>query len=407
MTGAGRNRVRLFVLVLLFVMSAAPASAVTVYEKDDKKVQIGGRVQPLYEFMDPDCPSGTPCLLEDSGDPEDGSRDRFVFRRLRPFVQMSMNERWSAKIEVDFGEAEGDDEVQVKDAFINRTGFSNKNSRLSIGNDKTVFAREFLTSSASLQLVERGFTGDHNFGVPDRGLGVRWDSALLDRKITYSVSAGSESHDPAVNRMDFDTPVNSDSDWNEGWVAAGRIDFHPFGHQEFSQADFERGDSRVTIGLSAFVWRNDDDRNTYIDPNTGSTIDIEKVDLDEAHGVEVSAAYRGGGFSIDAAYQMVRGETVDPEFTGGIYEDGTTVLDKVALVGGYMVVKESLEVVLGWDSQDADNYEKRYERASVGLNWYLNQHDLKFQITYRRVNDFIGLEDQDNNTVFGSAQFKF
>jgi hypothetical protein len=386
-----------------------PAHAgITVYEEGDKKIEIGGRIQPLYINVMPDCSSGVPCLEDDSGRVFNSSTDRFFFRRLRPYIAGTITKYWMGKIEFDFGVAEDADEVLVKDAFFARSGYANKHSKLTIGNAKTVFSREFLTSSSSLIVVERGFTGDHNFGVPDRALGVRWDSRLRDGKVSYAANLGAEHHDPAINRMDFDTPVNNAADWNEGLVAAARVDFYPLGYFKFSQADFDRGPSRVAFGLSAFTWRNDGDNNTYTDAN-GNTIapNPTKVDLDSADGFEASFAYRGRGVSLDAEYHVVSGETVDKAFTGGLYRDGKTDLEAVSIVGGYLFPKNLFEVVLAWQSQDADNYEDEFTRTSLGFNWYLNKHNLKFQVSYMKTENFIGVRGQDQDVIFASTQFKF
>ena len=57
-------------------------------------------------------------------------------------------------------------------------------------------------------------------------------------KLTYRAALGAENHDPAMNRMDFDTPANRASDWNEGLVVSGRVDWHPLGFMRFDRGDF-------------------------------------------------------------------------------------------------------------------------------------------------------------------------
>jgi hypothetical protein len=397
-------------LAVASVAAGLPALAgITVYknEKGDKKVEIGARIQVEYVGIEPRCDAGVACLEDDGGDTFDSYDDDLFFRRLRPYIAGTITEDWMGKVEVDFGESLDADEVQVKDAYFEYSGFDNEHSKLFIGNSKTVFAREFLTTSAKLVLVERGFTGDHNVGVPDRALGVRWDTGVLDDKISYQLHGGVGSHDPAVNRMDFDSPVSNQGDWNEGLVASGRIDFHPLGHVDFSQGDFDKKDrSKIVFGLGAFGWWNDGDNDTYTDAG-GNATSLTKVDLDEALGYELSFGYRGHGVTIDAEYQRVSGDTVDEDFTGGIYRDGSTDLDKVSIVGSYMILQSFFEIVLGYDQQDASNYEDVYRRTTAGLNWYFNQHNLKLQLDYRRTENFIGLQGQDQDVVFVSTQFVF
>jgi len=403
-----RMRVAAIFLILGTIGGVAlPAHAgVTVYEKDEKKIQVGGRVQVEWVSITPDCSAGVSCLQDDSGNTFDSTFDELFLRRLRPYISGTITEHWMAKIEFDFGAAEDADEVQVKDAYFARSGYENESSKLTIGNVKTVFSREFLNSSAELIVVERGFTGDHNQGVPDRALGVRWESRVRDGKIFYAANIGGEQHDPGVNRMDFDTPVNRAVDWNEGNVAAARVDFYPLGYFKISQADFGRKSSRVAFGLSTFAWRNDGDNNTYTDAS-GNAINPAKVDLDNADGFEASFAYRGRGVTLDVELQTVGGETVDKAFTGGLYRDGKTDLDKFSIVAGYLFPKERFEVVVYRNGQDATNYEDTFTRTGLNLNWYLNQHNLKFQLTYSMVENFIGIRGQDQTTLFGSTQFKF
>ncbi len=391
-------------VVALGLAAGLPAlGGITVYEDDDspRKIEIGGRIQAMYSGVDPSCGSGIMCLENDGGDEFDSYLDRWLFRRLRPYIAGTVTEHWLGKIEVDFGESLESDEVQIKDAYFVYSGFENEDSRLYVGNSKSVFGREFLNSSASLVRVERGFAGDHNFGVPDRALGVGFESRVRDGKLSYQLNAGAQHHDPAINRMDFDSPVNNQGDWNEGLLVAGRVDVHPLGHMKFSQGDFDRGGSKVTIGIGAFTWTNDDDNNSYtMAPTT-------KVDLDQAHGYELSAAYRGHGVTVDAEFQVVSGDTVVEGFTGGLYRNGTTDLEKISLVGSYMVVPSRLEVVAGFEQQDADNYEDEFTRTSGGLNWYINRNDLKLQVQYQAVESFIGLAGQDQNVWLVSTQFAF
>lgn len=378
----------------------------TVYEDGHKKIEIGGRIQLMYVQFSADCPSGTDCLLADSDVLPDDDYDDLFFRRLRPYISGTITENWMGKIEFEFGESTDADEVQIKDAFIVKSGFANPKSKLTVGNAKSVFSREFVNSSASLQLVERGFTGDHNFGVPDRAIGVVWESQLADGRVGYALNGGIQNHDPAIHRMDFDSPANDAADWNEGPVVAGRVDFFPLGFMKTSQGDFERGTSKIAVGLGAFAWSNDDDRNSYTDA-MGVTTSLTKVDLDSADGVELSVAYRGAGISADAEIQRVSGETVDETFTGGMYRDGSTDLDKFSVVAGYMLPGSKVEFAAGFDSQDADNYEEKWERTTVGVNWYVNGQNMKVQLSYRMVSNFLGLPDQDHDVIFATNHFIF
>ncbi|MGD8802647.1 MAG: porin, partial [Gammaproteobacteria bacterium] len=214
---------------------ASQAGGIT-YKDGDKYLKVGGRVQLQYYQSKPDGGETT---------------DDLFFRRLRPFIEGSLHKDWKGKIQFDLGKAEGENEVAIKDAYFQYKGWSNM--KLSIGNANFPFSREFLTSSKKQQLVERTFVGDHNYGTPDRNTGLHLTGNSGGKKITYGASATVASIDPDNDKLDFDTPVNRNDDFNDGFMVGGRVDWHPFGYLKFSQGDFKR-ELKATIGVAAFSW---------------------------------------------------------------------------------------------------------------------------------------------------------
>ncbi len=362
----------------------ANAAGITVYEQDERYVKLGGRIQVQYRLESPD-----------GGD----DKDSIFLRRFRPYIEGSLHKDWKGMIQWEMGKAKDDNELAVKSAYMQYKGFSS--GKLTFGNVKMAFSRENLTSSKRQQLVERTFVGDHNYGVAEYMLGLRFDGYAADKKVTYTLSAGGMNIDPDDKKLDFDTPANTAKDWNEGWVFGGRIDYHPFGYLPFSQGDFER-EQKLTIGLGAFSWSNDGDNNTYTKtPKAG------KADVDSANGVELSAAYRNAGFSADAQYNLINASTVDGTYSGGIFEDGETSITQMSLKGGYMVIPSRLELVAGVQSMDADGYSKTWTRNSVGVNWFLHKHDIKVQLTYRQGKNLNGKDGDDQNDLFLQTQYVF
>ena len=374
-------------------LTAAPvaASGITVYKGDNGEyVKIGGRIQLQYHYTDPD-----------NGD----SEDEVIFRRLRPYIEGSLHPDWKGKFQIDYGKAEDDNEVAIKDAYMQYKGY--ENMKVTFGNANFPFSREFLTSSKYQQLVERTFVGDHDYGTPDRNVGLHLTGHSADERITWGASATSASIDPDVKKLDFDTPVNRNDDFNEGWMLGGRIDFHPFGLLKFSQGDF-KGDKKATIGIAAFAWNNDDDNNTYEGVVDGKCLDtLEKCDVDSVTGFEISGALRGGGFSVDAEYNLFNAELVDDGITSGIYEDSETDLENWAIEGGYMVVPNRLELVAGYQNQDADGYDEEWNRISVGANYFIKKHDIKVQATYRMNENVDGIDGEDEDEFFLQGQYVF
>jgi len=368
--------------------AAAPAPAeagIVVYEDGAKFVEIGGRIQTQYHLFDPD-----------AGD----SEDEIFFRRLRLEVEAGFREDWEGKIQVDFGQSD----VAVKDIYLRYTGY--EDLRLTLGNQKNPFSRSFNTSSRELQLVERPFAGDHNFGAPDRMIGLRVDGSAAGGRLAWAGSFGSESIDPDAAKLDFDTPANADPDFNQGWLTAGRLDWHPFGAMRYTTGDFVDDDPKLTLGVAAFTWSNDGDNDTFTDA-AGRATSSSKADVDSAEGFEVAAGFRGYGWSADAQYQVIDAETVDRRFTGGLFRRGDAELDVFAVAGGYMVVPATLELVAGYESLDAATYRDAWTRTSLGANWFLDAHKLKAQLTWRMGESLDGVPGNDADELFLQLHYAF
>jgi len=365
---------------------AAPAEAgIVVYEDGAKFVEIGGRIQLQYHLFEPD-----------AGDSEDQVR----FRRLRLEVEAGFTEDWEGKVQIDFGQSD----LAVKDAYFRYTG--SEELQVTVGNQKPPFSRSSNTSSKELQIVERPFVGDHNFGAPDRMVGARVDGKAAGGRLAWAGSFGSESIDPDAAKLDFDTPANADPDFNQGWLTAGRLDWHPFGRMAYTTGDFVDDDPKLTLGAAAFTWSNDGDNDTFTDA-AGRSTSSSKADVDSAEGFEVAVGFRGYGLSADAQYQVIEAEAVDGRFTGGLFRGGDAELDVFAVNGGYMVLPATLELVAGYESLDAETYRDAWTRTSLGANWFVDAHKLKAQLTWRMGESLDGVPGNDADEVFLQLQYAF
>ncbi|MGH9382247.1 MAG: porin [Thermoanaerobaculia bacterium] len=384
-------RTKTVVAILALGLALAPAAhaGIIVYEDEEsgQKVEIGGRIHIQYHLEDPD-----------GGD----STDELFFRRVRPEFNASINEDWDSRVQLEVGEAEDDNELSLRDVYVVYKGW--EGVTLTMGNQKPPASREFLTSSNEQQLVERTFVGDHNYGDLDRVLAAQLKGKPADGKLQWAVAAGSASIDPDASRLDFDTPVNRNSDFNEGWVLAAGLDFFPMGEVKFSQGDLERGDTRVGFRIYGSTWSNDGDNDTYTED--GVSIDEGKVDIDSVTGFGGGIALRSHGLSVDAEYRQADADTVPGDFTGGLYRFGETTLDAYALEGGY-AFSERFEIVAGYSSLDADNYEDSWNATSVGFNTFFEQHKAKLQLTYQMGENVDGISGVDADDLFLQLQYAF
>ncbi len=377
----------LAVVLAAMTGAALSASAGVKYQDGEKYLKLGGRIQLQYHYTD-----------VDEGDSEDELR----FRRLRPYIQGSVHEDWTGKFQFDLGKSK----LGIKDAYMEYSGFEGLD--IAVGNVSTPFSREFLTSSKRQQLVERTFVGDHNYGTPDRQAGIHLSGALAEKMVTWGLSGALGAVDPDNDKLDFDTTIQYDkgSDWSEGPMAVGRVDFHPLGYLKKAQGDFD-GEPKVTVGVAAFTWSNDDDNLAGGELDDMGALIVGKQDVDSVTGLEVSAAFRAAGLSVDAQYNTFDSELVQAGVTDGLYENSETTLENYALEGGFMIVPNRLELVAGYQGQDADNYEDTWTRTSVGANVFVHKHDIKYQVTYRMGENVDGVADADADEVFVQAQYVF
>ena len=353
------------------------AGGVKYENENGEYVKLGGRIQLQYHHTDPASSDAT---------------DKLFFRRFRPFFEGSVHENWMGKFQWDMGKST----LSLKDVFLQYSGMDHLNLR--VGNVKFPFSREILTSSKKQNLIERTFVGDHKYGTPDRQTGLHLLGGTADKKITWAAAVTKGAIDPGNSTLDFDSVVQFDAgdDWSEGDMAGARIDFHPLGHVPFSQGDFKR-DMKVALGVAAFAWHND-----------GDNLDISRSnDVDTVMGFELNGALRGGGFSLDAQYNVFNSELVDVGITSGLYENSETSLEAYSIEGGYMVIPDKLEFAAGFQSLDADNYAKAWTRTSVGLNVFVKRHDIKYQITVRMGENKDGVDGNDLDEVFVQAQYVF
>lgn len=347
------------------------------YKQDDAYLKLGGRLQVQYHREDPDRGEDT---------------DELRFRRFRPYIEGSLHPDWKGKFQWDMGKSD----LAVKDAYFRYSGCPYAD--VTLGNHGFPFSQEFLTSSKYQQLVERTFVGDHNYGTPDRQTGVSLSGSCGDKLLTWAVAAAMGALDPDTSKLDFDSVVQFDKgdDWNEGPMAGARLAWHPLGLLKPSQGDFDR-DGRLSFHLGAFTWANDDDN---LDP-------ARENDVDEVTGLEAGAALRGSGVSVDVQYNRFDSELAQPGITAGLYENGDTVLENLAVEGGYMLVPGRAELVGGYQVQDADGYRDEWTRTSVGLNYFVHAHDVKCQLTYRFGENLDGVKDNDAEELFLQFQYVF
>ena len=285
-----RNALLPFIcLLLLCLVKISPAHArIVIYDEGGQQVVIGGLIQVRYQLEDPDGGETT---------------DELFLRRFGPYIEATLHEEWMGKFQVDYGKAQDDNEVYINDAFMKYKGFDQ--FQITVGNQKFPFSREFLSLEPRRQLIRMTFSGDRNFGTPDRNLGVNLAGDFASQRFTWGAALAMAAIDPAADKLRFGTPANQESDFNEGPMVCGRIDWHPLGFMNFDQGSFDN-ETRLTLGFAAYSWANDGDNNPNTDPATGSSISSTEADVDKATGLEISGALNGSGLYVDGEFNLFK-----------------------------------------------------------------------------------------------------
>ena len=378
-------------LGVVYTPFAIGADGLMLYRNGANSLKFSGRVQTQYHKNDPD--------------PGADSEDLF-FRRVTPNLEATLGKDWFARLQIELvSSSNGRRLTQYKDVYAQYKGLSGM--KLNFGNAAFPYSREFLTSAERQQFVERTLAGSRSYGVPYRNFGLHLTGECDDTRITYGFSASHATIHPDNTKITFDTLLNKGDDMNNGWIAGGRVDFHPYGKLAFSQGDFDRK-TLATVGIAAYNWHNSGN-NTYTD-STGST-NTKKNDVDRVQGTEVSGALRYQGWSADAEYNWVKADAVVNGFTGtntgNLYKNGRAELHSYMVKGGYMVIANKLELVAGYQGLDADTYQKIWTTALIGANWYFNKHDLKLQTTFQHGDDVKGSAGASQDELFAQVQFVF
>lgn len=292
----------------------------------EKKLSLGGFIHAHYE----------------SGEPSDarfaGIYDRFLLRRARLGATASFAEDIGFKIEADFGNnsisprtgASG----QITDVYATWTKFSYANVRL--GQFKTPFGFEQLTSDTKTIMVERGLANDRLTLGRQIGAAVMGDVA--EKRISYSVGA--------FNGAGTNNGGNDSSKFL--WV--GRVAGTPW------QGSLAGLKSKITVGTNVFTT---EDKGTFIGRRYGWGVDSQLV---------VGPAELQAEWLRNDQHPAVGRPTA---------ADGWSLL-------GAISITPRIQGVLRYEEFDSNTLTSNTttELWTVGFNYFLKGDDLKLSLNY-------------------------
>jgi hypothetical protein len=369
--------VRTFIGLTLLAVSSLTASEIA----KDLKVSFGGLIQPSYKLTDSN---------------NSGTVDDVRFRRLRAILKAKLYKNWSSKVMLDFGM----ENTAIRGAHIKYHGWKNIDFR--IGSSLAYFSREILTPNWKQLLVERQHVGSKSYGSPLFQTGFHLKGTTNDKKIWYGGTVAMAAHKPSNQKINLEdtiqiqTSKTDKSDWSDGLLTTFRLGWHPMGPVAYTQGILKK-ERNFCLEAGVLAWNNDND-------NLGKST---SNDLDRLTGYELSFAGRCDRISLDVQYNLFDAKLSQSGVTSGLYKNSETQLEQLSIETGYSIIMSKLEWVLGYQAQDADNYNEVWKKTSTGFNYYIHGHDLKVQVTYTRGESANGVNGRDSDELITQLQISF
>ena len=345
--------------------------------------KINNRLQYKYQYTDRDI--GT------DGIPDE-DESTFDFRRIRTKISgNAYDENIKYRLEWDSSW-----DVTLLDAYVDFTHIPWAN--IWAGQGK-VFSRQVLTSSASLQMIDRADTiSEFRFQGDERKRGVAVHSdKILDGKFDYSIGV----YNPQARTTDNN--INT-------MLYLARTSYYPFGPYE----SYKESDLEYTETFKAHI---------------GGGIGFEQIgqnesdsDEDEVDQTQLLAefGFKYKGLSLAGEYHYRKRKVLDPLETADL---GTAVSAKESLhdqgffvQGGYFIIPKKLEIAGRYELID---YDRNHPGGgtpglidnicsyTAGLNYFLHGRDHKIQINYKHWD--VGLNGAylgDGNENFFLTQYQ-
>lgn len=214
---------------------------------DSYKLHVGGYLQADGRYYTIESP---------------GAQSTFIMRRVRPFLEGTVDNYYDFRVMVDFGQGA----TLVEDAYADLHYFGDY-ARLEVGKFKTPVGLERLEDDRYLTFVERALPTDL---VPDRDIGAQIHGDLWNHFLQYQI---------AVVNGALNNSATTDADPNNSKDVAGRLLFHPF---VWSSSEAVQG---LGLGIAA----------TY-----GSSEKKLPLDTYKTTGQNVFFAYTTGAFNNGA-----------------------------------------------------------------------------------------------------------
>lgn len=289
------------------------------------------------------------------GEP-DGFSQAMAVQRMRLILKGGMWKPWlKYEFQFDFANTSGDKDNKVKDAVIEVA--PKEIFTIKMGQFKTPFSLQELTSSGRQEFVDRSIT-NAKF-VPSRDTGVSVNGVTEDRKFGYSVGAFNGSGEAKVQE-------------DQGLLYVARVWFDPFGEYKLSESANDDPNKNVFhVGFGVHTGE--------AQRGTATAGVFENPDNESAYGVELAWRYRR--FFATGEYFRMTDDRQNPTAAPNIQSSGWHAQ------GGVMVVPKKLEIGARYAEIDPDRslLDDRVKEERLVAGYYFQGHNLKLQADGGRV----------------------
>ncbi|MCX8071720.1 MAG: OprO/OprP family phosphate-selective porin [Candidatus Binatia bacterium] len=374
-----------------FVWNSAekgPAGFGDATEKPRFSVTLGNRLQVRYTYLDQDVAGSSASSL-------------FRIRRFKFFLNGNAFYPWlKYKLQADWvgghDSAANTQRPELDDAYVDVAYFPF--AALQVGQFKVPFNRSELTSSGSLQFVDRAITNTRFSLVRDQGVSLH--GVLGEVEKPWLEYAAGVFNGNGRNRADKD---NSDH------MGAARIYWTPLGTLKYSESDLDNS-PRPLLGIgAAYVFNVVQSRNTsttaltrtFPDPTNPeqllttqigqrTTVVNSSADYHRATA-DIHAKWRGASLLADYFFETRDDKTPRVTTTDTLFGQPPTIMSSLGVPkgtththglnvqAGYFVIPSTLELAIRYAQVNPDGPANRQEEYRVGVGWFIWQHALKLQ----------------------------
>ncbi len=276
----------------------------------------------------------------------------------------------------------------IRDAYMEASYYKWLTPR--IGQYKVPFDREFLDGGFNLQLIERSIASAE-FSL-QRDIGLQLSGKKILGSLDYSVGI-------------FNGSGANQNNVNNDYMYVGRLVWNILGSFPYSESAVDNPSSPVlALGIAgAYMPGLDPGERKTLAGRLGST-SIVPVESDVTQWT-ADVAYKYSGFSFMGGYYY---RNIDPK--------GATAYGKqdawgVYLQSGYFFIPKHFEIAGRYAYVDPDNpvniTDNKETEYTIGLNYYLNGHNIKTGINYSyfSTENHTGNEDEQVLTTSVIMQF--